>query len=257
MKNVLFLVLLFGFIGITTSSKAQVKYKLRKYEHVKYFYKGISKKATELCLKNNIPPAALLAITGLESGWDSGYIGQITGNILSLGLRKGDIELPGLRLPRLIKTNKIVFDSLEIIKYSENELKWENRPESLKKDYRPRHIAGTKYQLAYFKYHPKEKTAAQIANIKDFVTVFIGRKSRLKAYRNARKKMDALVAKHGKSILLKEQTAIDFVNEIGGKPNSYNFRETWPKKVIYIIKNAGLPELTSLLHQGKKFEKSW
>ncbi len=257
MKHAIFLVLLFGSIGITTSSKAQVKYKLRKYEHVKKFYKGISKKATELCLKNNIPPAALLAITGLESGWDSGYIGQITGNILSLGLRKGDIELPGLRLPRLIKTNKIVFDSLEIIKHSENELKWENRPESLKKDYRPKHIAGTKYQLAYFKYHPKEKTAAQIANINDFVTVFIGRKSRLKAYRNARKKMDDLVAKHGKSILLKEQTAIDFVNEIGGKPNSYNFRETWPKKVIYIIKNTGLPQLTSLLHQGEKFEKSW
>lgn len=257
MKNVIFLILLFGFISITTSSNAQIKYKLRKYEHVKSFYKGISKNATELCLKNNIPPAALLAITGLESGWDSGYIGQITGNILSLGLRKGDIELPGLRLPRLIKTKKIVFDSLEIIKYSENELKWENRPESLKKDYRPKHIAGTIYQLAYFKYHPKEKTAAQIANINDFVTVFIGRKSRLKAYRNARKKMDDLVAKHGKSILLKEQTAIDFVNEIGGKPNSYNFRETWPKKVIYIIKNAGLPELTSLLHQGEKFEKSW
>ena len=236
---------------------AQQNYSLRKYAHVKYFYKNISQQATELCLENNIPPAALLAITGLESGWDSGYIGQITGNILSLGLRKGDIELPALYLPRLIKTNTILFDSLEIIKYSSNQLKWENRPESLKKDYRPKHIAGTKFQLGYFKQNPAAKAKAQLANIKDFVTVFIGRKSRLKAYRNAREKMDNLVAKHGKTILLKEQTAIDFVNEIGGKPNSYNFRETWPKKVIYIIKRAGLSNLTTDLHQEISFEKSW
>ena len=256
MKKVIAIFLLF-FLFSNFSANSQLKYKLRKYEHVKTFYKSISKKATKLCLDNNIPPAALLAITGLESGWDSGYIGQITGNILSLGLRKGDVELPALRLPRLIKTKKILFDSLQILKYSESELKWENRPESLKKDYRPKPIAGTTYQLAYFKYHPKEKAAAQIANINDFVTVFIGRKSRIKAYRTAREKMDNLVAKHGKEILLNEQTAIDFVNEIGGRPNTYNFRETWPKKVIYIIKNAGLPELTSDLHQGITFEKSW
>lgn len=256
MKNIT-LFFIFYCLLCNSTIQSQTKYKLRKYEHVKLFYKGISKSATELCLENNIPPAALLAITGLESGWDSGYIGQITGNILSLGLRKGDIELPALRLPRLLKTKKILFDSLEITKYPNHELKWENRPESLKKDYRPKHIAGTKFQLAYFKYHPKEKVAAQLANIKDFVTVFIGRKSRLKAYRNARKKMDDLVAKHGKGILLKQQTAIDFVNEIGGKPNSYNFRETWPKKVIYIIKNAGLSKLTINLHQGVSFEKSW
>ena len=256
MKNVVLLCSFFCLITVSTL-QSQTTYKLRKYGHVKSFYKGISKKATELCLENNIPPAALLAITGLESGWDSGYIGQITGNILSLGLRRGDIELPALRLPRLIKNKKILFDSLQVLKYSEKELKWENRPESLKKDYRPKSIAGTKYQLAYFKYHPKQKTAAQIANINDFVTGFIGRKSRLKAYRNARKKMDSLVAKHGKEILLQQETAIDFVNEIGGKPNSYNFRKTWPKKVIYIIKNAGLPELTTALYKGMLFEKSW
>ena len=254
MKKTFFLLLTVCVVSVSFSQK---NYSLRKYKHVKTFYKSIAKKATELCLENNIPPAALLAITGLESGWDSGYIGQITGNILSLGLRKGDIELPALRLPRLIKTNKILFDSIEILKYSEKELKWENRPESLKKDYRPKHIAGTTYQLGYFKNHPKEKAKAQLANINDFVTVFIGRKSRLKAYRNARKKMDDLVAEHGKDILLKEQTAIDFVNEIGGRPNTYNFRKTWPKKVIYIIKNTGLSLLTTDLHEGISFEKSW
>jgi hypothetical protein len=250
---------LFLFISLICFSqqKNTKKYSLRKYVHVKYFYKGMSKKATKICLNQNIPPAALLAIAGLESGWDSGYIGQITGNILSLGTRRGDTELPALRLPRLLKTKKILFDSLEILKYSKKELRWGNRPESLKKDYRPKPIAGTKYQLGYFKNNPKAKANAHVANIRDFVTVFIARKSRIKAYRETRKKMDALVTKHGKSILLEEQTAIDFINGIGGKLNSYNFRKTWPKKVVYIIKNAGLTSLTKQLNKGVTFEKSW
>tara|TARA_R110001583_G_scaffold75882_3_gene208441 strand:+ start:203 stop:976 length:774 start_codon:yes stop_codon:yes gene_type:complete len=253
MKSIISFIFIFVFLGIQN----QNKYSLRKYEHVKSFYNGISKKATQLCLENNIPPASLLAIAGLESGWDSGYIGQITGNILSLGTRRGDTELPALRLPRLIKTKKILFDSLEIIKYSKNELKWENRPESLKKDYRPKPFAGTPYNLAYFKHNKKAKNKAQIANIKDFVTVFIGRKSSIKVYRQARKKMDSLVSIHGKKILLQEKTAIDFIHAIGGRLNSYNFRKTWPKKVIYIIKNTGLTQLTKDLHLGKKFDASW
>lgn len=233
----------------------QEKYSFRKYNHVKQFYQGITKEATKLCLDNNIPPASLLAIAGLESGWDSGYIGQITGNILSLGARKRDIELPALRLP--VKNKKIIYDSLEIIKLDKASLEWQDRPKSLKKDYRPKPWAGTPYNLAYFKYHPKEKKAAQIANIKDFVTGFIGRKSRIKAYRETRKKMDSLVAKHGKKILLDERTAVDFINGIGGKLNSYNYRETWPKKVILIIKKVGLIQLTTDLSKGKSFNESW
>lgn len=255
MKKLLTIFIL--FFTLIVASQSTKKYSLRKYAHVKSFYKGMSKKATKMCLEENIPPAALLAIAGLESGWDSGYIGQITGNILSLGTRKGDIELPPLYLPRLLKTKKILFDSLEILKYSKAELSWKKRPESLKKDYRPKNIAGTKYQLGYFKNNPKAKANAHVANIKDFVTVFIARKSRIKAYRETRKKMDDLVAKYGKNILLEEQTAIDFINGIGGKINSYNFRKTWPKKVISIIKNAGLTALTTNLNDGKSFDLSW
>ncbi|GGH03754.1 hypothetical protein GCM10011416_23480 [Polaribacter pacificus] len=240
-----------------TDNQQKYRYSLRKYAHVKEFYKGISIRATQICLEHNIPPASLLAIAALESGWNKGYIGQITGNILSLGTRRGDTELPALRLPRLLKNKQILFDSLQIAKYTDKELKWENRPESLKKDYRPKPWAGTPYNLAYFKYHPKEKKAAHIANITDFVTVFIARKSKIKAYRDARKKMDSLVAVHGKEILLKEETAIQFIYEIGGKKNSYNFRKTWPKKVVYIIKNAGLTDLTSKLYNKISFENAW
>lgn len=257
MKSIITTLIFFINITLNPYNLQEKKYSLRKYPHVKAFYKGIAEKATEICLEHNIPPASLLAIAGLESGWDSGYIGQITGNILSLGTRRGDIELPALNLPTRLKTNEILYDSLEIIAYAKNELKWKNRPKSLKKDYRPKPWAGTTYRLAYFKHHPKEKAKANLANIRDFVTVFIGRESRIKAYRVARKKMDSLVSIHGKEVLLKEQTAIDFTHEIGGKLNSYNYRKTWPKKVISILKNAGLTQLTKALNEDLPFEKSW
>lgn len=240
-----------------TSNKVD-KYRLRKYNNVTRFYSRIAKPATDLCMENNVPPAALLAIAGLESGWNQGYVGRITGNILSLGTRGGDTELPALTLPRLKSTGKILFDSLEIIKYPASELSWEERPPSLKKDYRPKPIAGTPYQLAYFKYHPNEKASAQLANMNEFLTVFISRKSRIEAYRKGRFLMDSLVAVHGKPILLEDTIAIKFIHEIGGKPNSYNFRKTWPIKVESIINKTGLEELTKGLYNSEKeFADLW
>jgi hypothetical protein len=233
-------------------------YSLRKYNNVTLFYSRIAKSATELSIKNNVPPAVILAIAGLESGWNQGYIGRITGNILSLGKRGGDIELPPLKIARLNATNKILFDSLEIIKYATKDITWEERPPSLKKDYRPKRFAGKPHNLAYFKYHPKEKAKAQIKNINDFVTIFISRKSRIKAYRKGRNLMDSLVKRHGKEILLEEATAVKFIHEIGGKLNSFNFRKTWPKKVLNIIEKAGLSELTAEFYsKNAEFKDVW
>ena len=232
-------------------------YKLRRHSHVKTFYSYISVSATSICIKNNIPPASLLAIAGLESGWNRGYIGQITGNILSLNAKRSDQRLPALRLPRIIKTNKIIFDKYEIEKYDSLELRYENRPESHKKDYRPESYAGTNKNLAYFKYHPKEKAKAHAQNIEDFVTTFISRTSKIKAYRESRAIMDSLVTKFGKNILLKEETAILFINSIGGKRNSYNSRASWPKKIIKVMQQVGLVELTKEINEGKSFNNSW
>ena len=243
--------------GEIVESRNISKYRLRKFRHVTEFYQMMSKQATKICLENNIPPAALLSIAALESGWNRGYVGQISGNILSLGLRKGDSKLPPLNLPRLKKTDEILFDSLEIIKYQQSELKWENRPSSRKKDYRPKPWGGTKYNLAYFKYHPKERGKAFAENINDFVTIFISRDSKIKAYRNTRELMDDLVEKYGKKILLQEKTINEFINGIGGKKNSFNYRKSWPKKVKSIIKNVGLIDLTKDLHNGMIFEESW
>lgn len=241
-----------------TTIKSNVEaFTYRKYDHVSRFYEKLSVNATEVCLKNNIPPAALLAIAGLESGWNKGYISRITGNILSLGAKKSDIELPSLTIARLIETNELLFDSLEILKYNKNDIIWETRPSSLKKDYRPAKWAGTPYNLAYFKYHPEAKAQAHKKNMEEFVTTFISRESGLKAYRDSRAQMDKLVEEYGKEILLEEQTAIDFVNGIGGKKNSYNYRKSWPKKVIQIIKRAGLTSLTNDIYKGKTFKESW
>jgi hypothetical protein len=234
------------------------EYRLRKYDNVTQFYSRIAGPATSICMDNNVPPASILAIAGLESGWNQGYIGRITGNILSLGTRGGDTELPALNLPRLKETNKILFDSLVIAQYGPEELEWESRPPCLKKDYRPEPWAGTTRRLAYFKNHPDEKAEAHIENLNDFVTVFISRSSRIKAYREARHLMDSLVAAKGKGILLQEETAIMFVNEIGGKPNSFNYRTTWPVKVTTIIQNAGLAELTTeMFNSDKDFYEVW
>ena len=248
---------LFLFTMINLGTIDENTYSLRKYSHVKEFYIGIAKNATKICLENNIPPASLLAIAGLESGWNQGYIGKISGNILSLNINKKNRQLPALYLPTLIREDRVLFDSIEVNSYKKYELKWKNRPESYKKDYRPLPFRGTAFNLAYFENNPTEKTKAHLQNITDFVTTFIGRNSRLKVYRDARKKMDSLVNIYGKKILLEEKTSNDFVNLISGKINSYNFRETWPKKVINIIKKAGLIELTKQLNNGESFMIAW
>jgi len=274
MRRIIISILLLTFLGILilfiyksdTNKEPKISptiqsnyetFSYRKYDHVSRFYEKLSVNATEVCMKNNIPPAALLAIAGLESGWNKGYISRITGNILSLGAKKSDIELPSLTLTRLIETNELLFDSLEILKYNTNDITWEIRPSSLKKDYRPAKWAGTPYNLAYFKYHPDAKAQAHKKNMEEFVTTFISRDSRLKAYRDSRAQMDRLVKEYGKEILLEEQTAIDFVNGIGGKKYSYNYRKSWPKKVIQIMQRAGLVTLTSDIYKGKSFEESW
>jgi len=234
------------------------KYSLRKYTHVKAFYSKLTVPVTALCIKQNVPPAAVLAMTGLESGWNRGYVGRITGNILSLGARKGDKELPALNLPTPRRSGEVIFDSLEIANYGNSSLIWKMRPKSLKKDYRPKNIAGTKYQLGYFKRHPKAEAKAQMQNISDFLNVFISHKSNIKAYRKARFTLDSLVSLHGKAILLEEKTALLFINAISGRPNTFNYRKTWPKKVTNILKNVGLVPLTKSVYNDKlTFEEAW
>jgi len=229
------------------------EFSFRKYSHVREFYKPLLKKTIEICLKNNIPPAAVLAIAGVESGYGRGYISKITGNILSLGANKNDPMLPPVTLPSY--NGEVLILETEIKKHK---LKAKKRPPSLKKDYRPKQLAGSLKSLDYFLLNPRKKADANIKCIEEFATIWISSKNSHAPFKEARAKMDALVKKNGKNILLDEETSKEFINTIGGRKNSFNYRKTWPKKVIKVMKKTGLIELAQTMHsKNKNFNDSW
>jgi len=244
----------------TTNYKITKTYKYRKYEHVKKMYQRLAEPVTKLCVQHKIPPAAILSIISLESGWGNGYIGQITGNFMSLNAssKRNDPQLPALRMPQNKKTGKVIIKTSILITTPKENILWKNRPSSLKKDYRPKEIAETKENLDYFLLHPKELTKANLENVKDFATKFIAYTSGIRAYRQAREMLDLEIEKHGISILFDEELNRKFIYAIGGRPSSFNTRAVWPKKVINILKNVGAVELTKDLYLNKiPFHKSW
>lgn len=261
----LWLLVCFGFSNIETFDTLKKEntatlnsYKYRKYNHVKQFYQRLAKPVTSLCIKHKVPPATVLSILALESGWGKGYIGKITGNFMSLNATSRDFELPALRIPKNKITKKVILSKYVLKQTPDSLIVWENRPASLKKDYRPKNIAGSKSNLDYFINNPNELTKANLKNVEDFVTRFISHTSRIKAYNEARTLLDEQIAKHGMEILFDDELNKKFINTIGGRPNSYNFRETWPKKVMSIYRNTGVNQLSKDLYIHKKtFEASW
>jgi len=233
-------------------------YRYRKYIHVKNFYKDISKEAVKICLKYNVPPAAVLAIAGVESGYGRGYVAHITGNILSLGAKTNEPELPALNLPNLkLDKSKILYGDM-ITQYAEDALEWKKRPKSLKKDYRPKNIAGTTKELDFLDKNPKEKNEANLACIEDFVKIWINKNKKFKPFVDARAMLNKEVKLHSKDILFDRDLNIKFIYMISGKKNSFNHRKTWAPKVVKIMDNVGLIELTNALHvKGKKFYEVW
>lgn len=235
-------------------------HKYRKYGHVKKFYQRLSVPVTELCVEYKVPPAVVLSILSLESGWGKGYVGNITGNFLSLNASKGrkDTALPALRMPKLLKTGEYIIDSKRLASLDKAAYVWQNRPSSLKKDYRPKGMAGTKTHLDYFLNHPDELTKANLKNVKDFLTHFISNDSGIRAYRQARAMLDQEIAAHGIEVLFTDDLNTRFVYTIGGRPSSYNHRKSWPKKVMSIYRHVGANELCKQLYLEKKsFEEAW
>lgn len=233
-------------------------FKLRKYNNVKSFYETIAKDVVQLSIEYKTPPATILAIAGLESGYGSGYVAQITGNILSLGAGKAEKELPALTLPycKNDKRRITLFDPKD--QQNCKTLIWKKRPKSLKKDYRPKTIAGTKQNLAFFKQSPEQYKQAQLNNIKDFLTKWISKNNRYKPFKQSRLWLDNKVNTNGIDCLFELNTNIAFINYIGGKQNSFNYRKSWPKKVEYILKNTGLIELCKDIYYNKStFQKAW
>lgn len=269
-KHIFHILFLFCFFSCcTVFSQEKVKtpqkevsktYKYRKYNHVKKLYQRLTLPVTELCIAHKIPPAAVLSIISLESGWGNGYIGKITGNFMSLNAsrKRNDTQLPALRMPKNKKTGKIIIRQSVLNKTPKENIVLQNRPSSLKKDYRPIGIAGTKENLDYFLINPEKLTEANLENIEDFATKFIAYTSGIRAYRQAREMLDLEIKKHGTDILFDPALNRKFIYTIGGRPSSFNHRATWPKKVMNILRHVGANQLTKDLYiNHKSFEQAW
>ncbi len=235
------------------------EYPFRKYLHVKNFYKSLLPESIDICLKYNIPPAAVWAIAGLQSGYGRWYVSKITGNILGLSAGKGDASLPSLYIPNILNfPDRVLYTEKDIKKYDKSELSWKKRPPSFKKDYRPKNIAGTTKNLDFFENNPKKRIKANLACIEDFAKNWISLNSKLKTFADARKFLDNEVKLYSKEILFDRNLNIKFINMIGGKKNSFSYRKTWPRKVNLIMDRVGLVKLTKSLHvKDKNFDELW
>jgi len=234
------------------------EFSFRKYQHVRQFYKEICDDVIDIAIKHHVPPAAVMAIAGLESGYGSGYVAQITGNILSLGAFKGENQLPSLYLPYSKSKRKVIFDSNEIKQCDTSDLKWKQRDKSLKKDYRPNSYAGTTKNLSLLLNDKKLKEQALKACVNDFVSKWITISSKVKVFKDARNWLESKVANFGIEILFDEDVNKKFISMIGGHPHSFNYRETWPKKVQLIMYKTGLVKLSSDIYMGRKsFNDAW
>ncbi|PID29258.1 MAG: hypothetical protein CR982_03195 [Candidatus Cloacimonadota bacterium] len=233
-------------------------YSFRNLSHVKDFFEPIAKETVHISVNENIPPAAVLGIAALESGFGSGYVSKVTGNILSLGARKGEAELPALYLPYSKKEKRVILDTINFKRSPLDTITYSLRSPSLKKDYRPKPYAGTLDSILYFSKNRVAFTKAKINNIEDFCKSWISSKSKVPLFREAKAWCDSVVRKDGKKALFREDIVTGFISKIGGKPRSFNFREDWPVKVKKIINSAGLIPLCKDLYISKKsFEIIW
>jgi len=234
------------------------KFSFRKYEHVKTFYQRITPAALEVSEKYQLPAAAVLAIAGLESGYGSGYVSKITGNILSLGAFSTDNELPSLYLPYSASMKRVLFDPIIIKQQSDDDLAWKQRPESLKRDYRPLPYAGTSDKLAMLKYDKSLRAKAHKACFEDFASRWIISSSKVDAFKNARLWLDDIISKKGMNSLYSNDTNTAFIDKVGGHPRSFNHRESWPKKVKLIMRKAGLVKLVEDIKiNNLSFDEAW
>jgi hypothetical protein len=70
--------------------------------------------------------------------------------------------------------------------------------------------------------------------------------------------IDNAIKKHSKKILFDRDLNIRFLQAISGKKNSFNYRKSWASKVVQVMDNAGLIELTKALHVKKQsFAQTW
>jgi hypothetical protein len=246
--------LLFLFSANLLSSE----HSFRKYAHVKKFYASITKDTIKICKAHNLPAAAVLAIAGLESGYGSGYVAQITGNILSLGAFKSDKMLPALYLPYSLSKQKILFDPNIINKLPKNDLSYKTRAKSYKHDYRPLKYAGSQTNLELLKYDKELRLKAYRACLNDFSSRWISYKSNKKVFKELKRWTDKQVKEHGVDTLYSRKTNLGFIDRIGGLPHSFNNRKIWPQRVKIVMQKIALIELVNnIIRNDMSFQEAW
>jgi hypothetical protein len=237
----------------------ELTYKMRKGgfknwndPQIASFIRDITPIITRESLKSGAPPAAILAIACLESGYGSGYIANISGNILSLNAKPEETVLPPLTV--FVYKNQIIFnkEKLKEVLSVGKPLEIRLRPASLKKDYRMEGLAGSSTHLDYFVQHPQQKYLAWEKNIQDFLYDRIHPQGKNEAYIETYHFCQKI--KNSKSLdkLLSDSSAIEFLYLIGGKPFSFNSRQEWRTKTEKMISSFGFNKYLKLYLQAYK-----
>ena len=92
----------------------------------------------------------------------------------------------------------------------------------------------------------------------DFLTKWLSVNHKYKPFKETKQWLEHKVAAEGIDTLFKLETNLEFASKIGGRENSFNYRETWPVKVIHILKNTGLNQLCSNIYYKKiAFKVAW
>ncbi|MEA1973708.1 MAG: hypothetical protein U9N34_10530, partial [Candidatus Cloacimonadota bacterium] len=99
---------------------------------------------------------------------------------------------------------------------------------------------------------------AQRKNIEDFMTKWLNKDYKFKVFSDAREYLNKMVEKNGKEILFDKNLSEQLIEMLGGKPGSFNFRKSWPKKAKWIMNNAELLKLSrSIYYDNLAFENAW
>ncbi|MBN2143699.1 MAG: glucosaminidase domain-containing protein, partial [Candidatus Aureabacteria bacterium] len=197
-------------------------------------------------LKTGAPPAAILSIACLESGFGAGYIAGISGNILSLNAKQNETMLPPLTV--YVYKNKIIFNKIKLKEVLSvgKPLEIQLRPASLKKDYRMEGFGGGTTHLDYFIHHPQQRYLAWEKNIQDLLYDRLNPKSKNIPYLESYRFCQELKNSGRLDALLADSSAIKFLYLIGGRPLSFNPREEWRTKTEKLVVTFGFNQFLKL-----------
>jgi len=225
-------------IILTMQNKGFKTWQLSK---VSNFFKYLTPIVLKKSLEKGAPPGAILAIAALESGYGTGYIANVSGNILSLNAKRTEPMLPPLTLA-ITKNNKIILNGEKIksMLAAGYPFKVLKRPPSYKKDYRPAQIASKKTHLDYFLHNPNQKYLAWEQNVNDLMFSRLDSNSSIIAYKETSMFCDNLFKKKSIYHLLSNKAATSFLTLVGGRPISYNIRTSWRDKAISLLSKLNL-----------------